>query len=76
MTSSAPKCARSGLIAMIALGIWSASQRACATGENTSFSPCQSSTGTLMSARSNPHGAQNASASSIQPSAESRSASA
>ena len=76
MTSRAAKWAVPGLIDMIACGIWSASQRACATGENTSFSPCQSSTGTLMSARLNPHGAQNASASSIQPSAESRSASA
>jgi hypothetical protein len=61
---------------MIAPGTWSASHRACAAGENTSFSPCQSSTGTLMSARLNPHGAQNARASSIHPSADSRSASA
>ena len=75
-TSSAPKCAVSGRMDMIASGIWSASQRACEAGENTSFWPCQSKTGTLMSARLKPHGAQNASASSIQPAAESRSASA
>jgi hypothetical protein len=61
---------------MLAFGIRSASQRECATGENTSSWPCHTRTGTFMSAGSNPHGEQKASESSIQPSAESRSASA
>jgi hypothetical protein len=59
-----------------AFGICAAIQRACATGENTSSSPCHNSTGTRISDRSNPHGEQKASASSIQPAAECRSASA
>jgi hypothetical protein len=60
----------------MAPGIRAASQRVCDTGENTSFSPCHSSTGTLIVDTSKSHGEVKASASSIQPSAESRTASA
>ncbi|CAM5735968.1 hypothetical protein SMICM304S_08835 [Streptomyces microflavus] len=57
----------------MAPGICPASQREWPTGENTSFTPCQSSTRPVMSAGSNPQGLQNAMASSIQPYAEVRS---
>jgi hypothetical protein len=73
--TSASKWAAPGLISISAPGICSASHWVCATGEKTSFSPCQSRTGTLMAVRSNPQGAQKARTSSIQPSGDPLSAS-
>ena len=66
-TSSAPKWAAPAWTTTAALGIRSASHRAWLAGEKTSLSPCQSRTGTVTVAGSNPQGEQNASASSIQP---------
>jgi hypothetical protein len=56
--------------------IWSASQRAWLTGENTSSRPCQISTGQLIVDKSNIHALRSASVSSIQPCAPCRRASA
>ena len=69
-TSRAPKWAAPAWTTTAAVGIRSASQRAWLTGDRLSLAPCQSRTGTVTVAGSNPHGEEKASASSIQPCAD------
>src|SRR5258708_4116666 len=66
-TATAPKCADSLSSTSEAVGMRPASHRVCATGENTSSSPCQSSTGRLITSTGKPQGEVKDSASSIQP---------